>query len=165
MWRWRIRRSLLRFRYCDCNLGGYISQDPIGLEGNNPNFYAYVRDSNVWVDILGLSECRHFSDFDSARKKAFDLASGGDPNVTFKPTKFDPITGTEVEFKGSNGSKVAYDSPHADMDVSQGHDKPHIGVQEGGKRGEGGAKRYNLTYDGQQHPYRSPVKGQGNILD
>ena len=33
----------------------YISQDPIGLGGNNPNFYAYTRDSNTWVDILGLA--------------------------------------------------------------------------------------------------------------
>ena len=43
-----------RFRYYDCNIGGYISQDPIGLEGNNPNFYAYVWDSNLEVDPLGL---------------------------------------------------------------------------------------------------------------
>jgi len=31
-----------------------LSQDPIGLIGNNPNLYAYVHDSNSWVDILGL---------------------------------------------------------------------------------------------------------------
>jgi len=43
-----------RFRYFDCNIGGYISQDPIGLEGNNPNFYAYTHDSNTWVDVFGL---------------------------------------------------------------------------------------------------------------
>lgn len=45
-----------RFRYYDCNIGGYISQDPIGLEGNNPNFYAYVWDSNLQFDPFGL-EC------------------------------------------------------------------------------------------------------------
>gem|GEM_PF-5197752 len=45
-----------RFRYYDCNIGGYISQDPIGLEGNNPNFYAYVWDSNSWIDFFGLSD-------------------------------------------------------------------------------------------------------------
>ena len=43
-----------RFRYYDSNTGTYISQDPIKLEGNNPNFYAYVSDSNAWVDPLGL---------------------------------------------------------------------------------------------------------------
>jgi hypothetical protein len=133
------------------------------LAGNNPNFYAYVHDTNSWIDPFGLSEVLNFPDFDSARKKAFEIASGKDPNVTFKPTKIDPKTGTEVEFKGSNGSKVAYDSSHADMDVSQGHHKPHVGVQEGGKRGVGGAKRYNLTYDGPLHPHRSPIKGAGDI--
>ena len=32
----------------------YVSQDPIGLAGNNPNFYAYTYDSNSWVDPFGL---------------------------------------------------------------------------------------------------------------
>ena len=43
-----------RFRYYDSEAGIFISQDPIGLEGNNPNFYAYTHDSNTWVDVLGL---------------------------------------------------------------------------------------------------------------
>jgi hypothetical protein len=48
-----------RFRYYDSNTGSYISQDPIGLAGNNPNFYAYTFDSNTEVDPFGLSrsEC------------------------------------------------------------------------------------------------------------
>ena len=43
-----------RFRYYSPETGLYISQDPIGLAGNNPNLYAYVKDSNWWVDILEL---------------------------------------------------------------------------------------------------------------
>ncbi|SCB96557.1 RHS repeat domain-containing protein [Gilliamella intestini] len=43
-----------RFRYYDSNTGTYISQDPIGLAGNNPNFYAYTFDSNSEVDPFGL---------------------------------------------------------------------------------------------------------------
>ncbi|WP_315564985.1 RHS repeat-associated core domain-containing protein [Hoylesella pleuritidis] len=43
-----------RFRYYDPNTGNYISQDPIGLAGNNPTLYGYVSDTNMWVDILGL---------------------------------------------------------------------------------------------------------------
>ena len=31
-----------------------MQQDPIGLAGNNPNFYAYVPDSNSWIDVFGL---------------------------------------------------------------------------------------------------------------
>ena len=43
-----------RFRYYDPNIGNYISQDPIGLAGNNPTLYGYVSDSNSWVDEFGL---------------------------------------------------------------------------------------------------------------
>ncbi|MFL0062022.1 RHS repeat domain-containing protein, partial [Tenacibaculum maritimum] len=43
-----------RFRYYSPDTGTYISQDPIGLRGNNPNFYAYVPDVNSWVDLFGL---------------------------------------------------------------------------------------------------------------
>ena len=43
-----------RFRYYSPEEGLYISQDPIGLAGNNPNFYAYVHDSNTMVDPFGL---------------------------------------------------------------------------------------------------------------
>ena len=43
-----------RFRYYNPNIGNYISQDPIGLEGGMV-LYGYVYDSNVWIDPLGLS--------------------------------------------------------------------------------------------------------------
>ncbi|OWP79751.1 RHS repeat domain-containing protein [Flavobacterium oreochromis] len=43
-----------RFRYYDASTGLYLSQDPIGLAGNNPTLYAYVPDSNTWVDVFGL---------------------------------------------------------------------------------------------------------------
>ena len=48
-----------RFRYYDPGTGVYISQDPIGLAGNNPNLYAYVFDSNGWVDAFGLDCSRN----------------------------------------------------------------------------------------------------------
>jgi len=44
-----------RYRYYDFNTGAYISRDPIELEGNNLNLYAYVWDSNNWIDVFGLS--------------------------------------------------------------------------------------------------------------
>ena len=43
-----------RFRYYDPSTGGYISQDPIRLEGNNPTLYGYTRDSNTRIDLWGL---------------------------------------------------------------------------------------------------------------
>jgi RHS repeat-associated protein len=151
-----------RFRYYDADMGGYLSQDPIGLDGGRA-FYSYVKDVNYFVDRLGLVETKHFPNFDAAREEAFKIASGGNPNVTFEPTKVDPVTGTEVEFKGSNGSKVAYDSAHPDMKATNGHHKPHVGVQTGGKRGKGGTQRWNLTYDGDVHPHRSDIKGAGDL--
>lgn len=43
-----------RFRYYSPEMGIYISSDPIGLAGGF-NTYAYVKDTNTWVDVLGLS--------------------------------------------------------------------------------------------------------------
>jgi RHS repeat-associated protein len=43
-----------RFRYHSSESGNYISQDPIGLQGGL-NQYAYVHDTNDWVDIFGLA--------------------------------------------------------------------------------------------------------------
>ena len=151
-----------RFRYYDPNAGGYISQDPVGVNGGLLLF-GYVSDINLLVDVFGLVETRNFTNFDAAREEAFRIASGGDPSVTFTPTKVDVVTGTEVEFKGSNGSKIVYDVAHLDMDKMKGHHKPHVGVQTGGKRNQGGTQRWNLTYDGETHPHRSNVKGKGNL--
>ena len=43
-----------RFRYYSPDSGIYISQDPIRFAGNNPTLYAYVHDTNVWIDSWGL---------------------------------------------------------------------------------------------------------------
>ncbi|MGM5629404.1 HNH/ENDO VII family nuclease [Apibacter raozihei] len=43
-----------RFRYYSPQTGAYLSKDPIGLAGDNPNAYAYTYDSNTELDPLGL---------------------------------------------------------------------------------------------------------------
>ncbi len=43
-----------RFRYYSPEMGGYISLDPIRLRGGF-NLYAYVQDSNYWIDYFGLA--------------------------------------------------------------------------------------------------------------
>ena len=43
-----------RFRYYSPAMGCYISQDPIGLAGNNPTLYGYVKNTNGWIDVWGL---------------------------------------------------------------------------------------------------------------
>ena len=64
-----------RFRYYDPSSGSYISQDPIGLEGGNPNLYTYVLDSNNWIDVLGLS-AQGGGGYGNTR----DLSTGGQVN-------------------------------------------------------------------------------------
>jgi RHS repeat-associated protein len=55
-----------RFRYYSPEDGMYLSQDPIGLAGNNPTLYGYVKDTNSWVDVFGL-------DVILARKRQFQM--------------------------------------------------------------------------------------------
>ena len=44
-----------RFRYYHPETGRYISEDPIGFLSGEPNFFAYVSDTNDEVDIFGLA--------------------------------------------------------------------------------------------------------------
>ena len=43
------------FLWSGNEMGRYISEDPIGFLSGEPNFFAYVSDTNAWVDLLGLS--------------------------------------------------------------------------------------------------------------
>ena len=53
-----------RFRYYHPETGRYISQDPIKLLGGF-NVFAYVSDTNAWLDVLGghasMDKYRHIS--------------------------------------------------------------------------------------------------------
>ena len=50
-----------RLRYYSAEAGGYLSQDPIHLNGGIINLYGYVYDSNTWTDIWGLYKTVIFS--------------------------------------------------------------------------------------------------------
>ena len=114
----------------------------------------YLNESNETP--TGRGNVSHAEDFDAARRRAFENAGmTNSEEVSF--SKYDPVTGTVVEFKGEKGAKVAYDSPHDDMDSEKGHDKPHVGWQTSGKQPMGG-HRGNITYEGEQHPSRPQVK-------
>uniref|UniRef100_UPI0035644A92 RHS repeat domain-containing protein n=2 Tax=Bacteroides ovatus TaxID=28116 RepID=UPI0035644A92 len=43
-----------RFRYYSPQMGMYVSQDPIRLEGGILNLYGYVSNTNLWIDVFGL---------------------------------------------------------------------------------------------------------------
>ena len=51
----RLSCVIIRFRYYHPETGRYISEDPIGFLSGEPNFFAYVSDTNAWVDIFGVS--------------------------------------------------------------------------------------------------------------
>jgi RHS repeat-associated protein len=67
-----------RFRYYDPSTGAYLSQDPIGLAGNNPTLYSYVKDVNTWIDIFGL---------DCKLSKKVKIGEEIAPNTTVKRIK------------------------------------------------------------------------------
>nr|WP_237397876.1 RHS repeat-associated core domain-containing protein [Gilliamella sp. Lep-s35] len=79
-----------RFRYYNPETGLYISQDPIKLAGNNPNFYAYVHDSNAWVDPFGLDLVDGTPLLDNT--KLFRIGGSGVDNLKLKSgeIKLDP---------------------------------------------------------------------------
>ena len=59
--------------YYDPNAGSYISQDPLRLETKHLNFYCYVHDTNIWIDVFGLLEL-----FRSvSRSEFFDMKNSG----------------------------------------------------------------------------------------
>ena len=45
------------FRYYEPDVGRFINQDPIGLEGGE-NLYAFAPNVQEWVDPLGLAKNR-----------------------------------------------------------------------------------------------------------
>ncbi|WP_128331449.1 DUF6531 domain-containing protein [Apibacter sp. HY039] len=101
-----------RFRYYSPQTGSYISKDPIGLAGNNPNLYAYTHDSNTMVDPWGLDESllgskdNPFTSLKQAMNKAKDLA--GIPRSQ-QPDRQWKI-GDDITKKGSDLANYQYDS-------------------------------------------------------
>ena len=73
-----------RFRYYHPETGRYISQDPIGFLSGEPNFFAYVSDTNAWVDVLGLDYKARTND-----GNLVDVYRGGN-DFTLKENEFKP---------------------------------------------------------------------------
>ncbi len=70
-----------RFRYYSAETGGYISQDPIGLNSGEPNLYSYVHDSNVLVDPSGLSGIPSFDVLKDMAQNSLDFSTAKDGAV------------------------------------------------------------------------------------
>ncbi|MEN7547389.1 RHS repeat-associated core domain-containing protein [Rapidithrix thailandica] len=160
-----------RFRYYDGNSGTYISQDPIGLAGNNPNIYAYVSDSNVWVDPFGL-DCtkgkvgkvtyenfeRKPGVFSRLVKNFKDFQYIGRYNISkykakFRTSKFyekEDLTYISHYFDGvdTKGNKVTIEIANQGHPASRGGIEPaHVKVQIKGDSGVVHNSKYFLEAD------------------
>lgn len=113
-----------RFRYYAADEGVYISQDPIGLKGGNPNIYAYTKDSNIWVDPFGLGEQDRDSGGKFLPKNPGDTAPGSTAQAdVLKDLESDPKTkvlGEEISFKdGDTGQVRRYDIVVQDVETGK----------------------------------------------
>ncbi|WP_303848890.1 DUF6531 domain-containing protein [Apibacter mensalis] len=141
-----------RFRYYDSNTGTYISQDPIGLAGNNPNFYAYVHDSNAWMDPFGLSN--HPSSYITfTDSKGLSLTVNGYTNISHLSNReLDALyyansgSGWGLSPKDKKGNTIVLHHYKQDPEgiivamPQKHHDKPHTnpGQHPYGKKKGGG---------------------------
>ncbi|MEB3041589.1 RHS repeat domain-containing protein [Capnocytophaga gingivalis] len=101
-----------RFRYYSPETGAYISQDPIGLAGNNPTLYAFVKNLNTEVDVFGLDLHHAYPKFMGGRNKEQKLVDiAHDDHVqlhrdmnTFLETQTKNIDGEVVSMRPKRGN-------------------------------------------------------------
>jgi RHS repeat-associated protein len=111
-----------RFRYYHPESGLYLSQDPIKLEGNNPNFYAYVHDSNVWIDPFGLDVKRIYENAPYHGKVDNSVKSKAPTNGQIALDNFIQIKDTSPRRVGvdvSNNEIVVLDRTKINTDGSE----------------------------------------------
>ncbi|OQP58087.1 hypothetical protein A3860_07095 [Niastella vici] len=94
-----------RFRYYNPEEGLYISADPLSVTGGF-NIYAYVHDTNNWVDIFGLEEC--VSKKITKMQKAMNKSEKG--RTTFAVAKVRLKNG-KTEYWVSSAGKRGYVPP------------------------------------------------------
>ena len=114
-----------RFRYYDPNLGGYISQDPIRLAGNNPTIYGYVFDTNFELDLFGL-DCKT-----NAKKLRENMAKEGRiVNANQAAGHIVASTGSKGHFAAAAESRSILEKYKIDINdpangIPIGHPSPH----------------------------------------
>lgn len=95
-------------------MGMYISQDPIGLNGGSTNIYAYVDDTNSWLDILGLVKSY------TSKRKMYDITQRG------ALSEFKNKQGVYIHiFKDKRGNTKRYIGRATDLSV-----RPHRSFKE-----------------------------------
>ena len=102
-----------RFRYYHPETGRYISEDPIGFLSGEPNFFAYVSDTNAWVDLLGLQSLyrggRNGKVSFKAREKDYET------KVVDGKELVQPIRGVSLSDKKENLEKMRMEAYEVDQ--------------------------------------------------
>ena len=138
-----------RFRYYSPESGTYISQDPIRLAGNNPNFYGYTFDSNTEVDVWGL-DCKSRVDSDFENGASFLIT--GDNYERF-------IKGKEIIGR-ADGQFVAPTNQINDLITKANGDisviENALGIIEGDWQNRGGLYKIDIS-NPYEHNLRLPT--------
>ncbi|MDI9312467.1 MAG: RHS repeat-associated core domain-containing protein [Limnohabitans sp.] len=146
-----------RFRFYDAETGLYFSQDPIGLAGNNPNFYGYVHDSNRWADPFGL-ECKlgfkgSMDDLAKMGKTAKDLPEIKPGTKQWKDAVKEAKEALsegknyQVRVPTSTDAKAFTKDVHGNMNRYKAHTQSKAD----------GASKYKKGYEQHQSPERAPM--------
>lgn len=143
-----------RFRYYDSLKGIYISQDPIGLAGNNPTLYGYVEDVNRWLDILGLDKIlyrimgdKEASIFESTGKIT---GSGGETTFATDPAYYDKTKLDGVEYNGTKYSVTITDDAYAQLQAIGIKDNSNVTKNLDMPKGSKGWMNTNVRFKGEK---------------
>ncbi|MFK7787151.1 MAG: RHS repeat-associated core domain-containing protein [Crocinitomicaceae bacterium] len=148
-----------RYRYYSPESGTYVSQDPIGLDGQMPNMYAYVLDSNSWIDPFGQECLKHgfkgsMEDLRKSGKTASDLPTitPGTNQWNKSVKKAQEALGEgkkyQVRVDSSTNAKKFLDDVHGNMNRRKAHTQS--------KRPDG-VPKYKKGYEQHQGPESSPM--------
>ena len=157
-----------RFRYYSPESGTYISQDPIRLAGNNPNFYGYTFDSNIEVDVWGLYDTVYFSnpikqviikmqgdrelDYKEANKAAEINGKRGKPTIKAHKDNYGDVVWHHAAYDEETNScimQLVYTSEHKAKLPHEGAVKQfeiETGVEYDTKAAKDKAKELNKKY-------------------
>ncbi len=132
-----------RFRYYDCHLGSYISQDPIGLIGGL-RYYGYVSDPLFWVDVYGLKDCASRRDAFRSAKRDSGIPTGQHPSRVERVPMTDrngnrildennqPVMSREYHYDRSDGREIViqeHSAGHQFGEGGVGDQGPHFNVR------------------------------------
>jgi RHS repeat-associated protein len=124
-----------RFRYYSPEEGVYLSQDLIGLAGNNPTLYGYVKDVNSWVDQLGLELITaNPNDINYSQRTVSEVR-------VFDADKYKPIRVMEVD-----GQLVSYDNRRLLSAQNAGLESIEVELVKGDNIMPGSKKTWNEAF-------------------